>query len=138
MKVMQGSGLLASLMNFNVTSAERKRDAPPAGPPLTRIETCDDSQARGILWGSTGFPVAVLIPLSCILTSVLASCSVSSSYQHCNIRPSRCTSLQGRTLLTKQMLSLCRPYGIAHTAARRGVNGLSDSSYLHLSKRRRP
>jgi hypothetical protein len=87
MKVVQGSELLASvnnllglsstcLINFNVTSAERRRDAPPAGPPLTRIETCDDSQARDILWGSTGFPVAVLIPFSCILTSMLASCSV--------------------------------------------------------------
>jgi hypothetical protein len=55
------------------------RDVPSTDAHITRIETCDDSQTRSVLWGSDGFLVAVLIPLSCILTSVLASCSVSTA-----------------------------------------------------------
>lgn len=69
---MQVSELLASannilglsgtcLTNFDVSSAEWQRDAPLAYLPLMRIETCDDSQAQGVLWGSTYFPATMLI-----------------------------------------------------------------------------
>ena len=76
--LVSAKNVLELLGTFDVSSAERQRGAPLAYQPPTGIAPCDDSQARGVLWGSKCFPATLLIPLSCVLTSVHRAASAEA------------------------------------------------------------